>query len=358
MPLIGPEFAVKTVLKQIVKGFINQRRQEGLLEGVKRLGYAARALPFLHQHRELFALTLYRRFLVERGGINGLVHFSLPHYLSSEFSLRQRADAALLHYRYESDRHNAEYHRAVYCTRGIGRGITLWATCVDDVEYTIRLHASNCDYGRCEGALAVSLFVGSICITNIRYSWVDSRVFGVNLGVIPFVTCNQSVDRQSADLQFFRNAFPQNAPSYFCFAALRGIAEAHGVTGIAAIRSDCQFSFRDSLSPGFRNSYCEFWESLGGVELDHQAFLIPVALVAPPFAALKSNHRGRAHRRRRNWLEISKSALESVSRHRIELLDYAQVRLGIEAPTQLPAEAGPAVRVSDGSAVGPALCID
>lgn len=285
----------------------------------KWLGRALRVLLFPTSYRELFALPLYRRYLVQQGGINGLVHFGLPHYLSSNFTLRERADSVLLHYRYESKHYDADYQRAVYFERGHQRGVTLWSSCVDDVEYTIRLRASNTDIGRCEGPLCVALCVDSVCVTEIGFSWVDSQVFGVSLGVIPFVTKNQSVKRDSPELELFRKTFPQNSPPYFCIAALRGIAEAHCVRDIATICHNSQFSYRDGLASSFLSSYSKFWQALGAVQLDHQALVMPATLSAPPFDALPAKHRGRANRRRGHWLDIAQSARESVSRYRTSL---------------------------------------
>jgi uncharacterized protein len=201
----------------------------------------------------------------------------------------------------------------VYCEQGID----LWSRRVDNVDYTIRLQASNTDLTRCEGALNVSFYVRSVCITTVAFSWVDSHVFGVDLGIIPFVTRNQSARKDSAELQLFRKAFPQNSPPYFCVAALRGIAEAHSVKAIAAIRYNCQFSFRDELAQGFRSSYCKFWYSIGAVELDTQALLMPVELTVPPVSAVKTNHRMRAILRRSYWLGVTQNARAAVSRYRI-----------------------------------------
>lgn len=303
---------MKVLLKHIVRGFINHRRQQGLAVAARRLCHATRALLFPRRHNRLFALELYRRYLVEQRGINGLVHFNLPHYLSTRLTLRQRARAPAVHYRYESARHDVAYQQAVYW----GNGLTLWSTRVGDVEYSIRLLANKADVDRCEGALRVALFVGSVSVTRLSFSWVDSRVFGINMGVIPFVAGNQSVEKESADLQLFRLSFPQNSPAYFCIAALRGIAEAHDVGALAAVRHDCQISYREPLAAGFRHSYCDFWESVGGVGLDAQAYLLPVALAAPPLSAVKANHRGRASFRRRHWSDIAKCARESVLMHR------------------------------------------
>jgi hypothetical protein len=311
--------AMKVVLKHLVRGFINHRRQEGMSVAFKRLGMACRVALFPAHQRELFALPLYRHYLARQGGLNGLVHFSLPHYLSRNLSLTERAACALLHFRHESAQYDDRYQHAVYLERGPRRGITLWSSHVDGVEYSIRLRASNTDIGRCEGPLCVALCVDSVCITEVGFSWVDSRIFGASLGIVPFVTKNQSVKKDSQKLQLFRKTFAQNSPPYFCIAALRGIAQVHRVAGIATVRHDCQFSYREGLASGFLSSYCKFWQALGAEPLDAQSLLIPVTLAAPPLEALPARHRGRASSRRAHWQEISRCAGDSISRYRRDL---------------------------------------
>ena len=298
--------------RHVANVFVVERKQHGLRVAAKRVCGAMRAMMHFRQHRDLFTLPLYHRYIAQKGGLDGLIHLSRRYFLSTRLTPQQRIDCALSHYRHESEGYSTRYHQEVYCEQGI----TLWSKCVDDVDYSIRLEASATDTLRCEGVLCVSLYVGRIVVATISFSWVDSRVFGANLGVIPFVTRNQSEGKSSPELLLFRKTFPQNSPPYFCFAALCGIAEAHAVNVISAVRHDCQVSFQPKFATGFRNSYCGLWQSFGAVELDRQAVLLKIPFTSTPISALKPHHRSRALHRRRHWSEISQSACDSVSRYR------------------------------------------
>lgn len=292
-------------------------KHEGWFNALLRFAGGLTAYVFHRKHRELFGLGLFRDYVAAEGNGDVLAHLSHRHYLSRRFGYAQRIGCALSHYRYE-DRHYSDcYKRAVYRDGGLA----LWSATVDNTHFSLRLVAGT--ELRHEGAISVVLMADKERLCEMSFAWVDAANFGAGAGVVPFVTRNQSVRCDAPALQKFRAAFPQNSPPYLCLAALHGIASAHGLERIAAIKHDSQIAFAAQYAQGFRKSYCDFWRSFGASELDHQAYSMPVPLELPALSTVKSKHRQRAAARRRFWAEVTRSASETIAIYRLQPAAHA-----------------------------------
>ncbi|WP_280155714.1 DUF535 family protein [Piscinibacter sp. XHJ-5] len=288
--------------KHLVGVFVAARHADGWLDACVRFIGAARAVFTYRKHRELLALEIVDKYVSDDGQGDALFHISHRHYLSTELSFRERIDCALTHYRYEGQSYTAAYKEAVYHHQGL----TLWSRRVDSRRYALVLRATT-DL-RHEGGISVVLLADGHCLNEMSFAWVPGELLGLDRDVVPFITRNQSAHHDTAPVVQFRQDFPQNSPSYFCLAAMHGIAEANGKPHLAGIRHDCQIAFDERYASSFRSSYCDFWKSFGGVEQCRQAYLMPVPLVPPPLSSVKAKHRGRAIERRRHWSEISSGA--------------------------------------------------
>ncbi|CAN5182606.1 hypothetical protein BH11PSE9_BH11PSE9_02940 [soil metagenome] len=273
------------------------------------LSGAVRALAFRKRHRELLGLEIVEKYIADASDGDVLFHVSHRHYLSTTFNQRERVEAALFHYRYEGEHYDACYKDAVYRDGGI----VLWSREVGGFTYALKLRATT-DL-RHEGGISVVLCAGNVVLNEMSYAWMPAGLLGMGRGTVPFITRNQGVHRSAPELALFRGAFPQNSPSYFCLAALHGIAQANRATRIAAIRHDCQVAFEERYANSFRNSYCEFWRSFGAIERSRIAHEMPVPLTAPPISEVKAKHRKRALLRRTCWAEISLAAQQAIGSH-------------------------------------------
>lgn len=295
------------LLSCIIEYFTRERATTGWLRAALRFGGALRAVRYRRPHRELFELDIYRKYIVRSENRDALFHLSHRHYVSTRFRGRQRIDAVLDHYRYESRNYDRRYKEAVYREGGL----LLWRRWQNGIDYAIRLRSSD---QRQEGANGVFLHAGEVCLSEMSFTWIDGAVFGTE-GCIPFITKNQSVPSSHRELDRFRDAFPHNSPAYFCFSAIQGIAMANGVTQIAGIRHDCQIAYEDAWADSFRNAYTGLWKSFSGVEVDGHAYLMPVPMRPTPIPELKSKRRARALRRRALWSEIADSAAAVTAAH-------------------------------------------
>jgi hypothetical protein len=242
-----------------------------------------------------------------------LFHVSHRHFLAIGLSFAQRLACAQRHFAHEDARYDRAYQVAVY---GPGPGMLLWSQQVGEVVYSIRLR-SPADL-RHEGPLSVVLMANQDWLHETSLAWVDAKLFGdpAASGVLMFITRNQSVRHDHAALMAFRRDFPQNSPSYFCLAAIHGMAQVNGQTHIAGIKGESQIAYDPAFASSFRSSYCEFWKVFGGVELQQWALLMPVPAQVQPISALKAKHRARAKARRQNWSDICDRVVEALASHR------------------------------------------
>ncbi len=285
-----------------LKSLLNrQYAAEGFISAALMFAAAASVMIFSRRHRELLGLEIIKKYIDVVQDADVLFHLSHRHYLSNTFTHRERIECALAHYRFEGERYDSRYKDAVYRDGGV----MLWSRIVEGVNYRLKLRATT-DL-RHEGGISIVLCADRVVLSEMSYAWVPAKVLGVSGGTLAFITRNQSLRRDSIALLRFRKDFPQNSPSYFCFAALHGIAQANGHGRIAAIRYDCQVAFDERYASGFRNSYCELWKSFDALELARVAYVMSVPLLPPPLSTIKAKHRKRAIDRRQHWSEIAQT---------------------------------------------------
>jgi uncharacterized protein VirK/YbjX len=275
----------------------------------QRLLAACRILAFPSKLRQLWSMKFMGQYF--RAQIKRDTFFFLTHkyYLSKYFTLAQRIDCAIAHYRFEGQNCTPAYRRSVYQSP---RGLTLWNQVVDGVRYSITLRAT--EDTRYEGDLSVCCFVDEARICRVSFSYVDRCIFGLPPQCAIFVTRNQT--DQIRELQLFRSAFKQNSPVYFCIASVCGIAMANGMHAIFMVKADAQIAYAEQYAEGFRNSYSALWQQLGAQEIEgRHAYSMPVPLPLSLLAAVK--HRSRAVARRRNWQEIGMCTRQTMLAYRV-----------------------------------------
>lgn len=292
--------------------FVRQYRAKGTVDAFRMLFSAMRAVAHRQALDRLFQQDVFARYVASDREADALSHVSHRYFLSAGLSSGQRINCALSHFSYEGRHYTNAYHAAVYG----GRGLELWSREVDAVRYSMWLRSPR--ELRHEGPVSVVLLADDVWLHETSFAWVDTSLFGSpdNQGPVMFLTRNQSVRFDAPALIAFRNAFPQNSPPYFCLAAAHGIAKLHGQTRIAGIKHRCQIAFEEKYAKSFQSSYCDFWRSFGGVELDQHAFMMPVPVHVPPLSEVKPKHRSRARKRRLHWERITQAALDALAPHR------------------------------------------
>jgi uncharacterized protein len=273
-----------------------------------RLLASCRILAYPSKLRQLWKLGFMRQYFLSFNRKDRFFFLTHEFYLSRYFTLAQRIDCAIAHYRFEEQNSTPAYLAAVYHSR---RGLALWHQVVNGVDFAITLCAT--EDNRYEGDLSVCCHVNDVRVCRVSFSYVDCSVFGLPPQCTIFVTRNQTY--QIPELQLFRDIYKQNSPPYFCIAAMCGIAMANDMDAIFTVKSDAQIAYAEQYADGFSNSYSALWKRLGAQEIGGQhAYSMPVPLRLAPLSAVK--HRSRAIARRRNWLEVALCARRTLLEHR------------------------------------------
>lgn len=302
------------------------RRNFPFISWVACIGRSLRAVLFYRFHRRLLALDIYRNY-VSVAHDDVFHHLSHRNYLTRGLTLRQRVQCVGSHYRFEEATFDRSYKRAVYADGGL----VLWERKLDDIAVSIKLEmaARLC----AEGDLTICAYVDDLALHRLSFSWTEGSFVGIDAPVLPFVVRNQGHRADAAAaLKNFERAFPNNSPSFFCFAALQGLALALGMNQAMAVRSKWQCSYTAADDKHFANAYDGLWQILGGTPMDDRTFHIPLPFYVKPLSEMPAKHRKRARTRREHWTSISESACSTLRAHLVHggdspgmpLLNYPQ----------------------------------
>jgi uncharacterized protein VirK/YbjX len=268
---------------------------------------AARILLFPNAISQFHSMNLMEKLCHPTRKHDPLYFFVHNHYISRQFTLRQRADVAMSHHEYELQAYNRDYARRVYRSEGV----LLWQRSFDDLRFRIVLTASPDN--RHEGDLTVILSVNNISLCRMSFCYLNTNIFGLPPAMTMMISRNQT-DRVSARSCFDRH-FKQNNPQLFCLSAICGIAMLNEFTTMFAIKHDAQIAYEEQYDSNFRNSYTALWEKFDAVEIDRHVYMLNVPLTLRPVDLVSRVHRRRAHARRGYWDEIVRSARENMGKY-------------------------------------------
>jgi len=286
------------------------RRRDSLKAALLRAARSLRVLYYRRDHAALCRLAVVREHVALAAPHDVFHHLTQRGYLMRGLSARRRVQCALFHYRFDEATFDAPWKRAVY-RQG---GLRLWQHAAHGSTFFIRLEmAVRLD---AEGDLTIALVADDKVLHRLSFSWVDGALFRAAHPVVPFIARNQGrwTDSDTA-FAAFEAAFPNNSASYFCFAALQGVARALGMRQVLAVDSAAHIAWSVAAAPHFVNAYDRFWLVLGGVPHDDRCHAIALPFHTKPLAQMPSRHRKRAAARRANWQAIDESACTVLRGH-------------------------------------------
>ena len=318
------------IFAHLTKHWMARRNQYSFPSWVLCIARSMRVLAYYREHRALCQLGIYRNHVAQPPNDDLFHHLSHRDYLMKGLSARQRVQAVLSHYRFEETTFNDAYKAAVYAQRCL----PLWQHEAEGSCFTIQLEMAS--RSNAEGDLTVALIADGKCLHRLSFSWLEGRMVGVDAPVVPFIARNQGrwVDSGAA-FEAFERVFPNNSPSFFCFAAMQGMAQAVGIDKVVAIRSTSHVAYDPAPEKHFANAYDGFWKILGGDEMPKGAgYLIALPFYVKPLSDMPSKHRKRAAQRREHWRLIGESARVTLQRH----LLHARAQVEHPAPVFEPAQ--------------------
>jgi len=307
-----------------------RRRQLRLSSWLISVLRSARVLLYYRDHAALCRLDVYRNYVMAPPNDDPFHHLSHRGYLVEGLTSRQRVQCVLSHYRFEETTFDSAYKQAVYAAGGL----TLWQQTVGESAFLIRLEMAS--RMNAEGDLTIALVADGKVLHRMSFSWVDGAIAGVPASPLPFIARNQGRWTDSADaFEAFERSFPNNSPSFFCFAAMQGVAQAVGMDQVLAVKCTSHIAYDAEQLKHFTNAYDGFWKILGGVEMPGDAWLVALPFYLKPLADMPSKHRKRAAQRRDYWRAIGDAARATLQRH----LLHARAHHEHAAPLREPAEA-------------------
>lgn len=280
------------------------------LSRLKRKLRAHYAVFATRSARLLQALPIYVNHVCAAVPADRFYHFSRRDYLCKHLKLGQRSEAFIHHLSVDQQHMTACFHDALY----LGPGLELWHCERDERRYSIRLfravHAIN------EGELKIALLVGAEPLHTIGFSWMPP---GLNPdrsgGLAPFVVRTQGRWRvDTGPQEQFEQDFPHNSPSYFCYAAMQGIALAVGADHVYAVCGQRQACYEGETTAHFVRAYDGFWEALGGKQASELCFRIPAPFPLKPLSEVSTKHRKRSATRRAHWQSIEAAVRSAFAR--------------------------------------------
>lgn len=318
------------IFANLKKHWLARRRQYSLTSWILCIVRSMRVLLYYRDHQQLCQLDVVRNYVAAPPNDDLFHHLSHRDYLARGLSARERVQAVLAHYHFEETSFNSAYKQAVY----LGGGLPLWQHAADGSEFRIQLEMAS--RANAEGDLTIALIAEGKCLHRLSFSWVDGSFAGVAAPMVPFIARNQGRWTDSgAAFEAFERVFPNNSPSFFCFAAMQGVAQAVGVSQVVAVKCTAHLSYDPEDVKHFANAYDGFWKILGGVETAGNTWQIALPFYVKPLADMPSKHRKRAAQRREYWRAIGDSARSTLQRH----LLHARAHIEHAAPVREPAEA-------------------
>jgi uncharacterized protein VirK/YbjX len=321
------------IFSYLTKHWLARRGEYSVSSWLVCIARSLRVLAYYRAHRDLCRLGVYRKHVAAPPNDDPFHHLSHRDYLIKGLPARRRVEAVLSHYRFEETTFNDAYQQAVYGARSL----PLWQHEAEDEtgrsSFAIQLEMAS--RSNAEGDLTVALVADGKCLHRLSFSWLEGAMVGVDAPIVPFIARNQGrwVDSGAA-FEAFERVFPNNSPSFFCFAAMQGIAQAVGIDKVVAIRSSAHVAYDPDPDKHFTNAYDGFWKILGGVDMaGGSGYLIDLPFYVKPLSEMPSKHRKRAAQRREHWRTIGESARATLQRH----LLHARSQVGHPAPALEPA---------------------
>ncbi|MFL6717694.1 MAG: DUF535 family protein [Burkholderiaceae bacterium] len=268
---------------------------------------STRVLALVDAHQRFLALDVSRNYLAAEWNTNLFHHLSQRAYLIEGLSIQERITYLHDHYAFENQTFGVAYKRKIY----LEDGFTLWEAWQGGSHIAITLSLSP----RCapEGELSVCLMVNGTRLHCLSFNWIAGGTVGMGSQMLPFIGRNQGASAQAQQaLASFNGCFPNNSPSFFCFSALQGLAQALGMTSVLGIKGEANICFERCAASSFINAYDRFWTSLEGKEIAEHAYLISLPFYQKPLSEVATKHRKRAAMRRAHWEGISASARKAL----------------------------------------------
>jgi len=233
----------------------------------------------------------------------------LTTYLMRSFDTRERLVAAYHHYRTLHD-----LPRPAFIPGLLGNGIELWSREIEGEDYRMVIKQNVNDHH--EGDILLILRRGMKMLFQMSFSLVPGSLIGMRERNVLFIGSAQG---GKADVEGLRRAIKANegvAPSHLVMAALRGVAQALGVDGLAGVTDADQMTKTRPNYYVFPFDYAAFWPMFGGEKNGRGVFDIPIEAWEKPLTEIPRSHRRRSRKKREYKAEVTTEIANALACYR------------------------------------------
>lgn len=215
-----------------------------------------------------------------------------PNYLARGFTVSERASCFLHHYR----RLHAALPESVLCQMMLA-DITLHDISNDVDKFAITLGLPELHFDL-EGELSLNLQVDGKKVFNLSFTIVPGWVLKSKTAEALLISRLQGNPGCNSQIRRARKALNDYSPRNLLLAALQGIADALGVSEIAAVSATNQKSYINGRPVSFKNGYDTFLTKAGMVKTSFGFFSSQIPIQGKPLSLFKGRARSRAKKRR------------------------------------------------------------
>ncbi|WP_395543651.1 DUF535 family protein [Neotabrizicola sp. sgz301269] len=257
-----------------------------------------------HDHAALLASPSLIRHAAAEGEGDPLFCLSHRYYLAKGLSPQERLVAARHHYEQEDRLYRSAYSEQVYQAGGL----VLWSADSPLHHYDIVLQPGR-DVAY-EGGLSLALRMDGGCLCVLSFSQIPTRIFhaGTDLPDTIHLVSRRHLTKERDHQADYNKTFHRSTPAHMVFAALEGLVLAQGRSHVLGIAPERHPSDRKDLNPRFRESYTEFWTSLGGKSLGPAGYLVELPMRLSSLHDLDASKRKRALQRRAHLDAVRQTA--------------------------------------------------
>jgi len=149
-----------------------------------------------------------------------------------------------------------------------------------------------------EGELSLRLRVNGEIVFILSFTIVPGWVVKSQAAEILLISRLQGVKGAYPQISLATRTLHDVAPCALLFSALKGVADAFGISEIAAVSADRQSYYREDSAAAFQEAYDGFFAELGIPKSATGFFNIPVPLDAKPLSLIKHGHKLRTKAKR------------------------------------------------------------
>lgn len=164
-----------------------------------------------------------------------------------------------------------------------------------------------------EGELSIRLDLNGQCLFVLSFAIVPGRVLHLDVAEAVLITRLQGTPRRYTEMRLATKMMHDVHPRALLFTAVEGVADALGISEIAAVNAANQFSFSEASAASLRSSYDDFFSQLMMWKTKDGLFYSGGPLDEKPINSVKQGHRIRTREKRNLKRQIRQSCASTFS---------------------------------------------